>query len=57
MVGALERGLAACWVEMVAIEASASVASGVVLESSIAALETKGAAPALASTAGSSVVI
>jgi hypothetical protein len=49
--------VAACWVEMVAVEASASVASGVVLESSIAALETEGAAPALASTAGSSVVI
>jgi hypothetical protein len=49
--------VAACWVEMVAVEASASGASGVVLESSITALETEGAAPALASAAGSSVVI
>jgi hypothetical protein len=42
------------WVEVVAVEASASGGSGVALESSIAASETKGAALALASVAGSS---
>jgi hypothetical protein len=57
-------GLAACsgkmvaarWVEVVAVEASASGSSGVGLESSVAASETKGAALALASVAGSSRV-
>jgi hypothetical protein len=47
------------WVEVVGVEASASGGSGVALESSVAALETKGAALALAlaSAAGSSMVI
>jgi hypothetical protein len=49
--------VAACWVEVVAVEASASRGSGVALESSVAASKTEGAAPALASTVGSSVVI
>jgi hypothetical protein len=49
--------VAARWVEVVAVEASASGSSGVVLESSVAASETKGATLALASVAGSSVVI
>jgi hypothetical protein len=40
-----------------AVEASASGSSGVVLESSVAASETEGATLALASAAGSSVVI
>jgi hypothetical protein len=45
------------WVEVVAIEASASVSSGVVLESSVTVSKTEGAALALAFVAGSSVVI
>jgi hypothetical protein len=45
------------WVEVVAVEASASGGSGVALESSVAALETEGATLALASVAGSSGVI
>jgi hypothetical protein len=49
--------VAARWVEVVAIEASASRGSGVALESSVTASGAKGAALALASTAGSSVVI
>jgi hypothetical protein len=49
--------VAACWVEEVAVEASASGSSAVVLESSVAASKTEGATLALASTAGSSVVI
>jgi hypothetical protein len=48
--------VAARWVEVVAIEASASGSLDVGLESSIAASETKGAALALASVAGSSRV-
>jgi hypothetical protein len=63
-LGHWSRGLAACsgemidarWVEVVAIEASASGSSDVGLESLVAALETKGATLALASVAGSSVV-
>jgi hypothetical protein len=42
---------------VVAIEASASESSDVGLESSVAALGTEGAALALASVAGSSMVI
>jgi hypothetical protein len=42
---------------VVAVEASASGSSVVVLKSSVVASETKGAALALASAAGSSVVI
>jgi hypothetical protein len=42
---------------VVAIEASASGSSGVVLESSVTASETEGATLALASAASSSVVI
>jgi hypothetical protein len=49
--------VAARWVEVVAIEASASGGSGVALEISVPALETEGVTLALASTAGSSVVI
>jgi hypothetical protein len=57
-------GLAACsgemvaarWVEVVVVEASASGSSDVGLESSVAASETRGAALALASVAGSSGV-
>jgi hypothetical protein len=45
------------WVEVVAVEASASGSSGVALGSSIAASKTKGTILALASTTGSSVVI
>jgi hypothetical protein len=44
------------WVEVVAVEASASGSSDIGLESSIAASETEGAALALASVAGSSGV-
>jgi hypothetical protein len=44
------------WVEVVAVEASASGSSDVGLGSSVAALETEGAALALASVAGSSGV-
>jgi hypothetical protein len=49
--------VAARWVELVAVEASASGGSSVVLESLVTASKTEGAAPALVSTAGSSVVI
>jgi hypothetical protein len=49
--------VAARWVEVVAVEASASGSSGVVFESSVAASKVEGVALALASTAGSSVVI
>jgi hypothetical protein len=57
-------GLAACsgemidahWVEVVAVEASASRSPDVGLESSVAASETEGAALALASVASSSGV-
>jgi hypothetical protein len=49
--------VAARWVEVVAIEASASGSSDAVLEGSVAVPETEGAALALASAAGSSVVI
>jgi hypothetical protein len=44
------------WVEVVAIEASASGSSDVGLDSSVAASETEGATLALASVAGSSGV-
>jgi hypothetical protein len=64
VVGALERGLTACsgemvaarWVEVVAVEASASGSLDVGLESLVAVSETEGAALALASVAGSSGV-
>jgi hypothetical protein len=49
--------IAARWVEVDAVEASASGGSGVALESSVAASETKGATLALTSVAGSSWVI
>jgi hypothetical protein len=48
--------VAAHWVEVVAVEASASRSSNVGLQSSVAASETKGVALALASVAGSSGV-
>jgi hypothetical protein len=44
------------WVEVVAIEASASRSSDIGLESSVVASETEGASLALASVAGSSGV-
>jgi hypothetical protein len=44
------------WVEVVAVEASASGSLDIGLESSVAASETKGAALALVSVAGSSGV-
>jgi hypothetical protein len=64
VIGALERGLAACscetvaarWVEVVAVEASASGSSDIGLESSAAALETESGALVLALAAGSSGV-
>jgi hypothetical protein len=64
VVGVLERGLAACsgemdatrWVEVVAIEASASGSLDVGLESSVAVSETESGALVLASAAGSSGV-
>jgi hypothetical protein len=64
VVGALERGLAACsgemiavrWVKLVAVEASASGSSDVGLESSVATSETESEALVLASVAASSVV-
>jgi hypothetical protein len=64
VVGALERGHATCsgemvaarWVEVVAVEASAFGSSDVGLESLPAALETKSGALVLASVAGSSGV-
>jgi hypothetical protein len=49
--------VAAHWVEVLVAEASASGSSGVVLESSIAIPETEGTTLALASAAGSSVVV
>jgi hypothetical protein len=49
--------VAARWVEVVAVEASASGGSGVALKSSVMASKTEGAAPTLASVAGSSMVI
>jgi hypothetical protein len=49
--------VAARWIDVVAIEASASGSSDIGLESSVAALETEGATLALASVAGSSGVI
>jgi hypothetical protein len=49
--------VAARWVKVVAVEASAFGGSGVALESSIAASETEGATLALASVADSSGVI
>jgi hypothetical protein len=49
--------VAARWVEVVAVEAYAYRSSDVGLQSSVAASETEGAALALASVAGSSVVI
>jgi hypothetical protein len=49
--------VAARWIEVVAIEASASGSSDIGLESSVTALETEGATLALASMAGSSRVI
>jgi hypothetical protein len=63
-LGHWSGGLAACsgekvathWVEVVAIEASASGSSDVGLESSVAVSETEGAALTLASVAGSSGV-
>jgi hypothetical protein len=48
--------VAACWVEVVAVEASASLSSDVGLENSVIASETEGAALVLASVAGSSGV-
>jgi hypothetical protein len=48
--------VAARWVEVVAIEASASESSDVGLDSSVAASETGGATLTLASVAGSSWV-
>jgi hypothetical protein len=48
--------VATCWVEVVAVEASASGSSDIGLESLVAASETEGAALALASVAGSSRV-
>jgi hypothetical protein len=63
-LGHYSGGLVACsgemvasrWVEVVAVEASASGSSEVGLESSVAASETEGMALALASVAGSSGV-
>jgi hypothetical protein len=48
--------VAAHWVEVVAVEASASGSSNVGLESSVVALETEGMALTLASADGSSGV-
>jgi hypothetical protein len=64
VVGALERGLAACsgemvaahWVEVVVVEASASGSSDVGLEYSASVSETESEALALASAVGSSGV-
>jgi hypothetical protein len=64
VVGALERGLAACsgemvaarWVEVVDVEASASRSSDVGLKSLAAAPKTKSEALVLALVAGSSGV-
>jgi hypothetical protein len=49
--------VAARWFEVVAVEASASGSSDVVLKSLVVASETEGVTLALASVAGSSVVI
>jgi hypothetical protein len=49
--------VAARWVEVVVVEASASRGSGVALESLVTASETEGTTLALASAARSSVVI
>ena len=49
--------VAARWVEVVAVEASASRSSDVGLESSVVVSKTEGAALALASMASSSAVI
>jgi hypothetical protein len=49
--------VAARWVEVVAVEASASRSLDVGLESSVAASETESAALVLASVAGSSIVV
>jgi hypothetical protein len=64
VVGALEWALAACsgemvasrWVEVVAVEASASGSSYIGLGNSVVASETEGATLVLASAAGSSGV-
>jgi hypothetical protein len=48
--------VAACWVEVVAVEASTSRSTKIGLESLVATSETEGAALALASVAGSSGV-
>jgi hypothetical protein len=48
--------VAACWVEVVAVEASASGSSDVGFESSVAASKTKGTTLTLASVADSSGV-
>jgi hypothetical protein len=48
--------VATCWVEVVAVEASACGSSDVGLGSSVAASETEGVALALASVVGSSGV-
>jgi hypothetical protein len=48
--------VAARWVEVVAVEASASGSSDVGLESSVATSKTEGTALVLASVAGSSAV-
>jgi hypothetical protein len=48
--------VAARWVKVVAVEASASGSSDVGLENSVAVLETEGATLVLASAAGSSRV-
>jgi hypothetical protein len=48
--------VAACWVEVVAVEASASGSSDVGLGSSVTASKTEGATHVLASVAGSSRV-
>jgi hypothetical protein len=49
--------VAARWLKVVVVDDSASGGSGMALESSVTALETEGAALALASVANSSVVI
>jgi hypothetical protein len=64
VVGALERGLVACsgemvaarWVEVVAVEASASGSSDIRLESSAVVLETESGVLVLALAANSSGV-
>jgi hypothetical protein len=48
--------VATCWVEVVAVEASASGSSDVGFESSVTASETKGTTPTLASVVDSSAV-